>query len=85
VFSAEPLAATMTAGRQRPYAINRAKALSKMKYRLVCVILQLIDSIDALRHWIAQDVEAVCPDRQFSRKKVGRRAPVCAGSYKRTA
>lgn len=84
-FAAEQQVQEATAHRQLPYRVNRARALSKAKYHLVCAILDTQERLRALIDWIAQDAEAVRPGRRFPRRSPGLKRPGFHPAYKRSA
>jgi hypothetical protein len=84
-FAAEEQAQERTAHRQLGYRINRAKTLAKVKYHLVCAVLNIQDRMESLLRWIAQDVEAIRPGRKYERRSPGIKKPGFHQSYKRLA
>lgn len=84
-FAADQQVKEATAHRQRPYRVNRARALSKAKYHLVCAILDTQERLRALIDWIAEDAEAVRPGRRFPRRSPGLKKPGFHPAYKRSA
>ena len=84
-FGAEEQAQQAVSHRKRDYRVNRAKALSKAKYHLVCAVLNMQDRLEHLVSWIAADVEAVRPGRQYQRTNPGKKKPGHHSAYKRTA
>lgn len=84
-FAAESTVEETTQHRELSYRVNRSRTLSKMKYHLVCAILNIQERLDALIRWIAQDAESVRPGRHFPRKSPGQKKPGFHPSYKRAA
>lgn len=84
-FAAQQQVAEATAHRQGVYKVNRVRALSKVKYHLVCAILNTQDRLCALIDWIARDAEMVRPGRSFPRKSTGQKKPGFHSAYKRSA
>jgi len=84
-FAAEKQAQHTIGHRKLEYRINRTKALSKVKYHLVCTLLNMQEKLGDLLNWIAMDVEAVRPGRKFTRDNPGKKKPGHHSAYKRTA
>lgn len=84
-FAAEDQAQHSAADRQHPYRINRSKTLSKVKYHLVCALLNLQDRLYRLLGWIAEDIDAIRPGRSYPRRNPGQKKPGFHTAYKRSA
>jgi len=84
-FAAEDQAQAALGERKFVYRINRSKTLSKVKYHLVCALLNMQDRLYRLLGWIAEDIEAVRPGRRYDRRHPGKKKPGFHSAYKRTA
>jgi hypothetical protein len=84
-FAADDQAQQSATDRQHTYRINRSKTLSKVKYHLVCALLNLQDRLYRLLGWIAEDIDAVRPGRSYPRRNPGQKKPGFHSAYKRSA
>jgi hypothetical protein len=84
-FAANHPIAQNTRHRKHAYQVNRAAALSKMKHHLAGLILDASERVEQMLDWIANDIEAIRPDRHFLRKNPGRKKAGFHFAYKRTA
>ena len=84
-FAADRQVKAVTTERKYRYAVNRTAAISKAKHHLVKLIAGVTHRIGELIRWVAREMEAIRPGRQFERKHPGFKKSGFHFAYKGTS